>query len=107
MSIQFSRLIVLAMPALLAACAFVQTQPGSEKVVQFEPSQVTRCTQLGTVKVSVLDRAGLITRDPAKVARELQQLARNSAVDMGGDTIVPAGPASAGAQQFNIYRCQR
>lgn len=99
--------IFLALPLLLAACAFVQPQTGSEKVVQFEPAQVARCTQLGSVKVSVMDRAGFITRDSAKVARELQMLGRNSAVDMGGDTIVPVGPVSAGAQTFNIYRCQK
>lgn len=99
--------VAMGLAGLLAACTYVQSQPGAEKVVLFQPGQVTRCTQLGSVKVSVLDRVGFVARSSGKVESELQALARNSAVDMGGDTITAAGPVSEGKQTFNIYRCLR
>lgn len=100
-------MVSMALASLLVACAYIQPQVGAEKVVLFQPEQVTRCTQLGSVKVSVLDRVGFVARSAAKVATELRALARNSAVDMGGDAIVAAGPVSEGQQSFNIYRCLR
>lgn len=99
--------VALAVSLVATACTFVQSQPGSETVVLFQPEQVTRCTQLGSVKVSVLDKVGFIPRKPGKIAADLQALARNSAVDMGGNTITAASPASEGRQIFNIFRCQR
>jgi len=42
--------------------------------------------------VSVAARVAGVERDPAKVAAELERLARNHAPKIGGDTIVPEGP---------------
>lgn len=97
--------IVLAVALVTTSCSTIQSQPGAEKVVLFTPEQVTHCTKLGTVKVSVLDKVGFISRDPAKVSANLQSLARNSAVDMAGDTITAASPVVEGKQSFNIFRC--
>ena len=44
-------------------------------------------------------------RSEAKVEEELLTLARNSAVEIGGDTLVAEGPPSQGAQRFRIYKC--
>ena len=98
--------IVIALATLASACAFIEPKPGAEKVVLFTPEQASRCAPLGSTKVSVLDRAGFIARDRASVRADLQALARNTAIEMGGDTIAEAGPVSEGQQTFNVYRCQ-
>lgn len=104
---QKSILIFLA-PALLAVgCSFIDPRPGSEKVVLVKPDHVAYCERLGTTKVNVLDKAGIIERDPAKIRADLEMLARNSAIDMNGDTLVAASPISEGSQTFIVYRCTR
>ena len=45
-------------------------------------------------------------RSPNAAEEHLQALARNTAIEMGGDTIAEAGPVSEGQQTFNVYRCQ-
>jgi len=53
------------------------------------------------VKASI----GLIQRSAAKVADELDVLARNEAADMGADTIVREGAVNNGERTFSAYRC--
>jgi hypothetical protein len=35
----------------------------------------------------------------------MQALARNSAADMGGDTVVPVSEIQDGKQTFEVYKC--
>ena len=98
--------LILGLGAVLfSACTFIPALPGAEQVVLFKPEQVSRCSYLGAVKVNVMENAGLFKRDPAKIALDLQALARNSAVDMGGDTLTVVSPVSHGSQVFNVYHC--
>ncbi|SFO01641.1 protein of unknown function [Formivibrio citricus] len=102
------RVVLFLFPVLLAAgCTFIDPLPGSEKVVVAKPDHVAYCVRLGQTKVNVLDKAGFIERDPAKIRADLELLARNSAVEMGGDTLVAATPISEGSQTFTVYRCRR
>jgi len=41
------------------------------------------------------------------VQDDLNVTARNSAANMGADTIVPASKVEDGKQAFNVYRCLR
>lgn len=94
-------------PALLAVgCTFIEPLQGSEKVIVVKPDYVTYCEKLGQTKVNVLDKAGIIERDPAKIKADLEKLARNSAVEMRGDTLVAASPIAEGKQTFVVYRCR-
>jgi hypothetical protein len=45
-------------------------------------------------------------RNDEKVIGELLTLAQNSAVDLGGDTLVAEGGPSEGTQKFRIYKCK-
>lgn len=104
---QMKLLIGIAGAVLFSGCTFIPALPGAEKVVLFQQEQVSRCRYLGSVKVHVMEDAGLFKRNPAKIALDLQALARNSAVDMGGDTITVVSPVSHGSQVFNVYHCLR
>lgn len=97
-------LILLA--GLLNGCTWVRTEPGAEQVRVAEAAEVGQCERLGQATVSLRDRVGAVQRRPGRVAEELTVLGRNSAVEIGGDTIVPAGPVQDGQRRFNIFRCK-
>lgn len=105
-----SRIVVLASVALtiagtIGACTWVETRPGAENIVIAEPGQVADCTRQGTTRASVRDRVAGVQRKPGKVAEEIEALARTSAMEMGGDALVPIGPVRDGAQEFIVYKC--
>lgn len=100
------------LPAMLVAafvtgCTWVKTEPGAERVRLAMSNEVAQCERLGQTTVSLRDRVGAVQRRPGRVAEELAVLGRNSAVEIGGDTIVPDGPVQDGQRRFNIYRCAR
>lgn len=91
--------------ALLQACAWVELTPEAQKVRVLAASEVTGCKKLGTTRVSVkADVAGL-DRYPEDVQRDLEAVARNSAVDMQGDTVVAVSAPEDGRQLYEVYRC--
>lgn len=98
---------VLLGVGLLSACTLIPKQPGADQVVLAKPDVVAQCRFLGSTNVSVMDRVGFIDRDPFKVEHDLAAVAKNSAVDMGGDTIVAASPIRDGKQTYKVYRCLR
>lgn len=79
---------------------------GGERVRLMKPEEVTVCQKLGrttaTTSTTVL---GFIGRSYPTVAQEVQQLARNEAAKMGGDSIAPEGGIDGGRQTFGVYRC--
>ncbi len=96
----------LAMIAL-SACAWVKPTDAGLSIRLVGYDQVGQCKKLGKTTVSVLDKVGFISRAQDKVGEELKILARNSAAEMGGDTIVAAGAVSGGEQPFDVFRCDR
>jgi hypothetical protein len=106
MSLQIS--IVWSMVVLgLAGCNWVDLRPDAEGVAVADASSVANCELRGTTTASVLDRVGFIDRSTDKVQGELSILARNSALDIGGDTVVPTGRVENGKQKFAVYKCRR
>ena len=89
----------------LGGCTWVRTDPGAEQVALATPAEVRQCQRLGQTTVSVRDRVTGVQRRAERVADELADLARNSAVELGGDTIVADGPVRDGQRRFNVYRC--
>lgn len=89
----------------MCACTWVQPEPGAEQIRLLEPHQVSGCEHLANTTVSVRDRVAGVQRSPGKVEEELATLARNSALDVNGDTIVPDGPVRDGRRQYIIYYC--
>ncbi len=91
---------------LMAGCNWVKLEHGADSVRLVEPSQVRNCERLGTTTTSVRSRVAGIERSSRKVSDELANLARNSAWEMSGDTIVADSPPGEGKQRFVVYRCR-
>lgn len=96
----------LAIAALLmAGCAWVKLTPSGENVRVLAAHEISACDEMGKTSVSLADKVAGLKRDPEKVKGELEILARNSAVNIGGDTVVPISEISGGQQNFAVYKC--
>jgi hypothetical protein len=88
-----------------SGCTWVDSVPGASRVTLVMPQHVSQCQPLGTTTSQVKAQVGPVHRSESKVQEELLTLARNSAVEIGGDTLVAEGPPSQGTQRFRIYKC--
>ncbi len=96
-------MIVLA--ASLTACTWVELTPEGERVRVLTAAEVAKCEVVGKTTVSLAAKVLGIKRHPEDVQNELNMLARNSAVDLRGDTVVPIAAPVDGKQTFAVYRC--
>lgn len=102
----FKKIALLSTALLVSACTWVAVTPGAEKVTLVKPEHVVSCSKLGATKANVLAKVGIVERSDADVAANLLTIAKNTAVDMGGDTVVADTAMSAGTQTFSIYKCR-
>ncbi len=98
-------LFLAALLLTLGGCTWVELTSQGEKVRVLGAEEVTKCQRVGQTTVSLLDKLAGIERNPEQVQEELNRLARNSAVDLDGDTVVPASAVENGKQTFTVYRC--
>ena len=89
----------------IAGCTFVDLKPQAQKVRVLAAQEVRNCKHLGKVTASTAATIAFIARDRYSVTEEVQNLARNHAAGMNGDSIVAASPLSEGEQSFEVYRC--
>ncbi|MEM7294301.1 MAG: DUF4156 domain-containing protein, partial [Pseudomonadota bacterium] len=61
--------------------------------------------KLGKTSTSVVASVAGVARPPETVQQELETVGRNSAADMGGDTIVAESKIDDGKQTFGVYKC--
>jgi len=94
-------LVVLAM----AGCTWIKPTTGGEEVRVLAADKVGSCQKLGDTTVSLLHKVAGINRSEEKVRTELATMARNSAAEMGGDTVVATSPVTEGEQSFDVYQC--
>ena len=99
------KLMILLMTGLLVSCTWVKLTPEGEKVRVLSIDEVASCKKLGKTTTSLKDKIAGMSRNEAKVQKEMQALARNSAADMGGDTVVPVSEVKDGRQTFEVYKC--
>ncbi len=94
--------------ALLGGCAsnLIEVREHSLDVAVGEAGGVGQCVRKGKTTVRVLDKIGFISRSIADVDANLLQLARNDAVEMGGDTLVPGERPEIGKRTFAIFKCR-
>jgi hypothetical protein len=101
-----ARSIAVILVALASAgCQMIPIDEGSADVRVLEAAGSAGCERLGNTKVKVLDKVLFVGRSEEKMARELAQLARNEAVEMSGNAVVPEGDIEKGSRPFGIYRC--
>lgn len=95
---------------VLNGCAssdLIGVRKGSEQVSQVDADQTGNCLHKGDINVSVLAKVGFYTRSVEAVEADLLQLARNGAVDSGGDTVVKGNSPDYGKRTFAIYKCRQ
>lgn len=90
----------------LAACTWVKpTTEGAAVAVVPDAAAVEGCRKLGITRVSVLDRVAGVPRSYRKLEQELDTLARNSAAEMAGDTVMAASEIVDGHRTYAVYDC--
>jgi hypothetical protein len=98
--------VLIAIISLSSACTWVKVNEDGSKVAVTHANHVTSCEKLRNVNVKVTSSLGPVDRNAEKVATELATLARNEAVNFGGDTIVPTSAVANGSQSFAVYKCK-
>ena len=98
-------LLCILVASSLQACTWIDLTPEGEKVRVLAADEVSSCKKLGIVRTTLKDKVIGVERNSKKVKKEMEALARNSAVDLGGDTVVPASEISDGKQAFDVYKC--
>ena len=110
---QFSKrmtgLVALGLLATgLSGCAskLIGERIGADQVVLAKESEVARCKSLGRSTLSVLSSLGPITRSAEAVEENLLQMARNEAIDKGGDTVVKGNSLEYGKRSYEVFKCK-
>ncbi len=96
---------VASVVLLASSCSTVKLSDSGEKIRILEPGEVSTCRELGKSSASVTAKALGVPRPPETIAKELATIGRNSAANMGGDTIVPLTVITEGQQTFVVYKC--
>jgi len=98
-------LLIVATGLIVSSCAAIKLTSGGEKVRVLAPTEVSSCKKLGKTNTSVTDVVLGVDRPIEALERELAIIGRNSADNMGGDTIVPLTVIESGKQSFVVYKC--
>ncbi len=101
----FRRLIPL-LAVTAAGCSWVDLSSSGKQVEVLSAQEVSGCQHMGQTTVTTKSSVAGIDRNRGVVKEELRKLARNSAQDVGGDTVVPRNDEEQGRQTFDIYRCR-
>lgn len=90
--------------SVVSGCTWVKSEPGAFDVDLKAAQDVTNCQKLGSATTKTKD-SFVFDRNADKVAIELLTLARNEAVNQGGNAVVPTSQVEDGRQTFAIYKC--
>jgi len=92
----------------LSGCAssIIGERVGAEQVVLAKDTDVAKCKSLGRSTLSVLSSLGPITRSAEAVEENLLQMARNEAIDRGGDTVVKGNSQEYGKRSYEVFKCK-
>ena len=103
-----STILALFSIAALSACSsvIIGEKEGSNHVSLANADQLANCQSKGKINVTVIAKFGIIPRTEENVEANLFQLARNSAVESGADTLVKGESTEFGKRQFEMYKCR-
>ena len=90
----------------ITACTWVTLMPEAESVQVSTAGGIVDCQKKGQASVSLKDSVIGIKRGTKQVKKELTILGKNSALNIGGNAIVPASEIKDGKQTFDVYTCQ-
>jgi len=98
-------LTVVLVTLNMSACTWVKLEPAGETVKILTATEVADCKRVGKTTVKTASKLAGLERHDYKVQDELETLARNSAIDLGGDAVIAIGTPVDGRQLFEVYRC--
>lgn len=90
----------------LSGCAFNKVEDNAKHVLIVEAYNVKGCEKLGTTTAKVKNTIGGINVPETQLKAELNNIAKNDAASMGGDSVVVLSPIKGGFQSFAIYKCK-
>jgi hypothetical protein len=90
---------------LLSSCAAPGPQGIDSVRVLAESESLQGCTPAGTTHVSVADRLAQLQATEGAVQQALLDLARRSALQLGGNAVVARTGVDNGGQSFGVYHC--
>jgi hypothetical protein len=95
---------LVALAALVPACTWVKIPDDARAVAIVDASAVGNCQRLGNVSANVAWNVAGIKRGENKVRVELDNLARERAFGMGGNTLVRESIRD-GTGEYSAYTC--
>ncbi len=98
-------LAVIGLVIMTSACSWVKLTPEGERVAVASKEDIASCQKVGKTTVSLKAKIVGINRKSEKVEGELRFLARNSAAQMGGNTVLAASDIENGEKAFEVYQC--
>lgn len=102
----FRNLGALCLVGLLAACqSWVELSDAGRNVSIVTPATAEDCERLGRVTATSREQVAGLRRDPERLQRELQALARNEAAGLGANAILATTEVTDGRQTFDALRC--
>ena len=99
-------LLVIGLAIGLPGCTWVEHTDAGKEVRVLSAEEAAGCERRGTVTATTRDRALGLERREEIVEGELDTLAANQAVTVGGDSIVREGTREKGTQTYGVYRCR-
>lgn len=100
-------ILAVSLSIPLTGCTFNTKVKGANEVLSVEAYNVKGCQKLGTTTVQIRDKIAGIKIPESQAEKELTVIAKNDAVALKGDSIVPLSPIKGGFQSFGIYKCRQ
>lgn len=98
---------VVLLCAGMQACTWVKLDDAAKRIRVMDASDsLSACEDKGEITAAVEDRILSVKRERTKVLDEVEALARNSAVELGADTIAPSSELAGGERRYRAYRCK-
>ena len=96
---------MLLAPIILCSCTWVSLSKEGETVMVKTISDVSECKKVAHTTASLRSKVMGVDRNTEKVKAELEILARNAAIEYGGNVVVPSSDIEEGKQTFDVYKC--
>ncbi len=91
---------------LISGCTWVKLTEDGQGVQVLDSSAAASCKALGKITAISKARVAGINRNQKKLATELETIARNEAVDMGGNAVAPLAEIDGNERVFRVYQCE-
>ena len=89
----------------ITSCSLFRSAARVEDIRVVNTHDVKECVEIATTEVSLMPGSMENYRSDDDLAASLEQLARETAAQIGGNTIAARGEIDNRSQLFTVYRC--